>query len=227
MSAAWRSRGKMPQFYVDNDVSFAEKKRGFKGDIPPVEAGVRAASWVGGSCVASSQVVSRHWSAAVDSALEEDIGGSTIGRCFCQKYNTDPLLSKSPIVIDIVDGDDPQTMEMVGLRRLGEPSTMGTRPVPPLVSGDALSAVGPSYLGAPGVYLLGWNVTPGSLLLEQGPAHEWCRHTFPSATLEALDVISYSHMANDLQYATVQIAPYLVAAAGRLRYIWADFSKVG
>nr|KAJ0200605.1 hypothetical protein LSAT_V11C600303280 [Lactuca sativa] len=42
----------------------------FKGDVPPVEAGVRDASPVRGSGVASGQVVSRRRSATTDSALE-------------------------------------------------------------------------------------------------------------------------------------------------------------
>ncbi|XP_042754688.1 uncharacterized protein LOC111914361 isoform X1 [Lactuca sativa] len=133
----------------------------FKGDVPPIEAGVKAASPIRGTSVASGQVVSQRWSAAVDSTLEEDIGGNIIDRRLCRKRNIDPLLAKSLIVIEIAYGDDPQAMETAGLRRM----------------------VSPSSLSALGVYLPGWNLTLDSLLLEQGPAREWCRHAFPSATL--------------------------------------------
>ncbi|CAH1450886.1 unnamed protein product [Lactuca virosa] len=51
----------------------------FKGDIPHVEAGVRAASPVRGSGVVSGQVVSRRRSAAADSALEEDDAYVAVG----------------------------------------------------------------------------------------------------------------------------------------------------
>lgn len=60
------------------------------------------------------------------------------------------------------------------------------------------------------------DLNPNSLLLEHGTASEWCHHAFPSATLEALDALSYSYMADDLQYATAQVAPYLVAPVGCL-----------
>ncbi|CAI9276496.1 unnamed protein product [Lactuca saligna] len=86
-----------------------------------------------------SEGVSRYRSAAVDAVLEEDIGGSTIRQRFRWKHNIDPLLAKSPIVIEIADGDDLQSIEMVGLHRLGEPGVLGTRSIPPSVSGDALS----------------------------------------------------------------------------------------
>lgn len=49
---------------------------------------------------------------------------------------------------------------------------------------------------------------------------------FPSSTLEALDALSYSHMADDLQYAVAVVAPYLVVAADRLRYIGADQAEL-
>ncbi|CAH1450884.1 unnamed protein product [Lactuca virosa] len=125
----------------------------FKGDIPHVEAGVRAVSPVRGSGVVSGQVVSRRRSAAADCALEEDVSDNTIGRRLHRKCNIDPLFAKSPIVIEIVDGDDPQAMETVGLRRLGEPGIMGTRSVLTSVSGNAPSATDPSSSVAPGVYL--------------------------------------------------------------------------
>nr|KAJ0185731.1 hypothetical protein LSAT_V11C900504210 [Lactuca sativa] len=103
----------------------------FKGDVPPIEAGVRAACPVRGSCVASGQVVSRRRYTDVDFAIKEDISGSTIGRRLHRKCNIDPLLAKSPNVIEIADGDNQQTMEMAGLHWLGEPGVASTRLVPP------------------------------------------------------------------------------------------------
>ncbi|CAH1439079.1 unnamed protein product [Lactuca virosa] len=85
----------------------------FVGDIPPVEVGVR------GSCVASGKVVSRRRSSAVDSALEEDVSGSSIGQRLRRKRNIDPLFAKSSVVIEIIDNDDPQAMETAGLHWTG------------------------------------------------------------------------------------------------------------
>ncbi|CAI9291660.1 unnamed protein product [Lactuca saligna] len=129
MSAAWQSRGKMPRFYVDNDGGGGVKRLG----------------------VASGKVVSRSRYVAVDSALEEDVCGSSISRRLCQKRNIDPLFSKSPVVIEIADIDDPQMVETTDLRRPGEPDVVGTYSIPPFVSDDASSASGPSSLGMTGV----------------------------------------------------------------------------
>ncbi|CAI9299124.1 unnamed protein product [Lactuca saligna] len=165
MSVGWRSRGKMPQFYVDNDVFFLKKKGGFallpfQGSVPPVEVGVRATSPVRGSSMATAQSVSRRRSASIDSSLEEDISGSTIGQRLHRKHNIDPLLANSSIVNEITYGDDLKV-----------------------------------------------------------PARVWSRHAFPSVTLEALDALSYSHVANDLMYVAAQVALYLVAVVGHLCYI--------
>ena len=105
---------------------------------------MKDASSVRGSGVASGQVVSQCWTDVVDSALEEDISGNTNGRHLRRKHIIDPPLSKSHIVIEIADGDDPRERETMGLCRLGEPGVVGTRSVPPSVSGDAPSAAGPS-----------------------------------------------------------------------------------
>lgn len=42
---------------------------------------------------------------------------------------------------------------------------------------------------------------------------------FPPATIEALEIFSNSHMANNLQYAAVQVSPYLVDVVRRLRHM--------
>ncbi|CAI9281270.1 unnamed protein product [Lactuca saligna] len=164
MCAAWWSCGKIPQFFMENDgserlLSLEQVLRGdFEGDLQYHEG------------VANDQVVSQRRSAAVDASFKEDVDGSTIGQLLCWKSDIDPLLAKSPIFIEITDSDDPQAMETMGLCRLGEPGLVGTRSVPPSVLGDAPSAAGPSSLGAPGVYLPGWNLMPDSLLSKQGPA---------------------------------------------------------
>lgn len=49
---------------------------------------------------------------------------------------------------------------------------------------------------------------------------------FPPATLEALDALSYSHMANDLQYVVAHVNPYLVVTAGHFCYIGVDLAEV-
>ncbi|CAH1443612.1 unnamed protein product [Lactuca virosa] len=118
-----------------------------EGDVPPVEARVR------GSGVASGKVVSRRQSAIVDYALEEDVGGSSISRHLRRKHNIDPLFSKSHVVIEIADTDDPQAVEAADLRRPGELGVVGTYSASPSIPGDAPSATSPSSLGATGVYL--------------------------------------------------------------------------
>ena len=47
-----------------------------------------------------------------------------------------------------------------------------------------------------------------------------------SATLEALDALSCSHIANALQYVAARVTPYLVVASGRLCYIGADLAEL-
>ncbi|CAH1428108.1 unnamed protein product [Lactuca virosa] len=101
------------------------------GSVPHIEAGVR------GSGVASGKVVSQRQSIGVDSALEEDIGGSSIGRSFRRKRNIDPLFSKSPVVIEIDDNDESQAMETVSLCRPGEPRSCGNLLRPALCSSSS------------------------------------------------------------------------------------------
>ncbi|CAI9287898.1 unnamed protein product [Lactuca saligna] len=157
---------------------------------------------------------SRKMLVAVPSA-SSCVGNATLILCFLI-----PLF-----VTEIADTDDLQVVEEEDLHWPGEPGVMSTYFVPPSIPGDALSTASPSSLGATDVYLHGWSLVPGSLFPEHGLAREWCRHAFPPATMEALDTISYSHMANDLQYAAAQVAPHLVVAVGHLRYIGADVAK--
>lgn len=44
--------------------------------------------------------------------------------------------------------------------------------------------------------------------------------------MEVLGALFYSHMANDLPYFIVEVAPYLVAAAGCLFYMGADLEEL-
>lgn len=103
----------------------------------------------------SGKVVSRRWSAAVNSALKEDVGGGSIGRHLSRKCNIDPLFSNSLVVIEIADTDDTQVVEATNLGRSGELGVVGTYSVPPSVPGDAPLVAGHSSLGATGVYLPG------------------------------------------------------------------------
>lgn len=116
--------------------------------------------------MASGKVVCYRRSTAVDSALEEDDSGSSINRRLRRKRNIDPLFSKCPVVIEIVDIDEPQAVETMYLRRPWEPGIVGTYSVPPSVLGDAPLTVVPSSLGVTGVYLPGWSLAPDSLLSE-------------------------------------------------------------
>ncbi|CAH1428539.1 unnamed protein product [Lactuca virosa] len=118
-------------------------------------------------------IISRRRPATVDSSLEEDVGGSSIRRHLRRKRIIDPLFSRSFVVIEIADIDDPQAVEASDLHRPGEPGVMGTYSVPPCVPGDTPSAAGHSSVGVTGVYLPGRNLRPGSLLSAQEPAREW------------------------------------------------------
>lgn len=70
------------------------------------------------------------------------------------------------------------------------------------------------------MYLPYWNLT------QHSNAREWCSHVFPPTTLESLKLLSHSHMANHLQYTTVQVAPYLVVATSCLRYLGANLAEL-
>lgn len=94
-------------------------------------------------------------------------------------------------MIDIADGDVSPPLQ--GLKE-------GTTELP-CPSGrevDSSLAISPSMLDSSGVYLPGWDLSPGSLLSDQVDAHEWSHHAFPFATLELLDLLSYSYMENVL-----------------------------
>lgn len=81
------------------------------------------------------------------------------------------------------------------------------------------SGDGSPLSGSYKVFLPGWNLS------DQADAHEWCRHAFPPATFESLDLLSYSYMVDELQFTVAQVAPYLLVAAGLLRYIGANLAK--
>lgn len=54
----------------------------------------------------SFQVASCRRSIVADSALWEDFGGDNIAQCLRHKHNNDRFLTKSPVVIELVDSDD-------------------------------------------------------------------------------------------------------------------------
>lgn len=83
-----------------------------------------------------------------------------------------------------------QGKKAVFSHRQGKKIVTGGCSTSPSASNNVSSKAGPSSLGAPGVYFLGWNLPPKSLLSEQGSATEWCHHAFPSTTLEALNALS-------------------------------------
>lgn len=55
--------------------------------------------------------------------------------------------------------------------------------------------------------------------------YEWSHHAFAPDTIEALEILSNSHMTNNLLYAVAQVVPYLVAAAGRLHHMSTDLAE--
>lgn len=55
-----------------------------------------------------------------------------------------------------------------------------------------------SPLAAPGVDILEWGLTRYSLLKHHRVAYEWGCHAFPLTTIEALVLLSNSHMSNNL-----------------------------
>lgn len=112
----------------------------------------------------NNQVSSKRRLTTVDAALAEDVGNNTISMRLRRRRNIDFLLSKSPVVIEIADGDIPQQTEVVDLCPSGGSSVVGACSDPPSASGDVHMEAGPSPLSAPGVYLPVWNLMHGSLL---------------------------------------------------------------
>ena len=55
--------------------------------------------------------------------------------------------------------------------------------------------------------------------------YEWSHHAFPPATLEALELVSNSHMATNLQCAAAQVALYLVVVVECLHHISLDLAE--
>lgn len=135
-----------------------------KCEASPIVVRAEAASPSKGSGVPSFQVISCRRSVVADFALGKDVGGDTIGRRLCQKCNIKSFLSKSPIVIDIADGDDLSEAEADCSHRQGKTIVMGGCSTSPLASNDVPSKLGSSTSSAPGVYLPGCNLTPSSLL---------------------------------------------------------------
>lgn len=58
-----------------------------------------------------------------------------------------------------------------------------------------------SILVAPDVFLLKWTLTCESILMKRSAAYEWSCNVFLLATIESLELLSNSHMVNNLQYA--------------------------
>lgn len=63
-------------------------------------------------------------------------------------------------------------------------------------------------------------------MMQPSSAYEWCCHVSPPSILESLEFLSYSHMANDLQYVAALVAPYLVMAVSRLLYLGVDHEEL-
>lgn len=103
-------------------------------------------------------------------------------------------------MIDIVDDDVPRPPE--GVR----PGTTGFHRPSGAAVGSS-SKAGSPLPASSRVYLPGWNLSPGSLSSDRVDAYEWCRHAFPPTILESLDLLSYSHMANELQYVATKVSP--------------------
>ncbi|CAI9280330.1 unnamed protein product [Lactuca saligna] len=135
-------------------------------------------------------------------------------------------ISVSPIVIEIADIDDLQAVETIDLCRSGIQALWVLTPYLPLFP------VIPRQQRILCLWMrlacisLGGVLQPIPFFQKHGPTHEWCQHAFPPATLEALDALSYSHMANDLQYVVAQVTPYLVVSASRLHYMGADLVEL-
>lgn len=55
-----------------------------------------------------------------------------------------------------------------------------------------------SPMSDPKVYILEWGLTRESLIKQHNVSYEWGHHAFFSATIEALELLSNSHMSNSL-----------------------------
>ncbi|CAH1422889.1 unnamed protein product [Lactuca virosa] len=113
-----------------------------KCEASPAVARAEDASPSKGSGVPSFQVVSRRRSAVVDYALREDVGGDTSGRRLLRKHNIEPFLAKSPVVIEIADGDELSAAEAVCSHRQGKTTVTGGCSTSPLALDDNSSKRG-------------------------------------------------------------------------------------
>ncbi|CAH1417872.1 unnamed protein product [Lactuca virosa] len=75
--------------------------------------------------LSGSQVVSRRRSAVAYSVLGEDVGGDTISRRLRWKRNIESFLAKSPVVIEIGDGDEMSAAKAVCSHRQGKTIVAG------------------------------------------------------------------------------------------------------
>lgn len=57
-------------------------------------------------------------------------------------------------------------------------------------------------------------------------AYEWGYLAFPPATIEALELLSNSHMFNSLQYAAAQVTSYMVVVARHLHKVSSYFGEL-
>lgn len=66
---------------------------------------------------------------------------------------------------------------------------------------------------ASAIYVLGWGITRESRISQHEVAYDWGS----LATIEALELLSNSHLSNNLLYASAQVGSYKVATASHLR----------
>lgn len=86
-----------------------------------------------------------------------------------------------------------------------------------MAGGDHAEGSVPIPLAAPTAYVPEWGITWESPLSHHTVANDWDHHAFPLTTIEALELLSNTHLSNNLLYAAVQVGSYMVATTSHLR----------
>ena len=86
-----------------------------------------------------------------------------------------------------------------------------------LVGDDTIGGSASTPMAAPTIYVPGWGITRESLLSQHATTYDWGCHAFPPATIEALALLSNSHLSNNLLCAAVQVGPYVTVTVSSLR----------
>lgn len=164
----------------------------------------------------------------------------------------DVLLEESPMVVDIPDVDTSKLPEGVKEGATELPCETKEEPMEPIAFGESVFSLNPgvAHKDSPthqSYFLLG-RVLPRILFLflqwhqpymYRNGGLTWNPTTrstrwhmtrvsmlFPPATIEALEILSYSYLSNSLLYVPAEVGSYMVATTRRLRQSTSSFGEL-